>query len=658
MRRFFAGWLVVLLVGGLVYSCGQSEPFEEIEDYGKFDLVNDFDKADGPGVRAVPVSADDSDTAVWEVENDWGDKDTAEARKAGLAWSANSGLNWNEKYAAWIDGLAKVDGYSTSYKTFQIVNPQGKTITAPVSAGTRIFFGHFGWRTSSGRYKKSNLFRSWYKDYSDGNYSASNWPQDSRLRAKKLYGSDDDYQPFIADDARAGAYFDELFLNKRVGHFLILFLSNFGSIHLADSGNTFNVKAEVVRPGDVLLERWQRRGIGHTLVVKTVQPGQIQGTLMAELVSGSMPRRQPKWEDPTASKRYFTMDATGGEGTNYSGDEYAKLGGGLKRWRVARAQEGWYTNTMLPEDVANWISSTNYEAIAARPGIFEDLLEKLDPEAMRDELVNIINDKRLHLRDHPASCSARIGREDAFKDLYELLDEHYSMDKQEVDEEYRDLEDYIFAELVYTESKTCCWNSTTRGMYEIIMDYNQKYLAEGENCRPPVVFMNDGGYGTFADHAAVLGRADEWVDWSEDESCPQRNVASDTELEHAWTDYCTIFGSGSGDCTDDFEPNNIRSAAAELSDGNYQDLSICSGDDDWYVVHPNSGTLTVSIYFTHANGDLDLKATDVDGNQLSISQGTGDSESIEVSVNGEDVYILAFGYSGATGDYDLNITIP
>jgi len=682
-------WLLLAFLPGLWFAaCGGEEIVEE-EYFGKFDLVNDFDKADGMGKAAVPVSADDSNTAVWEVWNDWADTDSADARRAGLAWGADSGLDWNEKFALWIDGLSKTDAHSSSYKTFTITNPQGKTIQAPVlecaevayflratfaswyhlpffveavdSTGTRVFMGHFGWRTASGRYKNSNKFRSWYRDYSDGQYDAGNWPRDEKLRGKKLYGADDDYQPFIGEGARAGAYFDELFLNKRVGHFLILLLSNFGSIHLADSANTFNLEPGAVRQGDLLLERWQRRGIGHTLVVKHVQEGQNPGTLMAELVSGSMPRRQPKWEDPTASKRYFTSNMTGGEGSNWSGDEYAKLGGGLKRWRVARALEGWYTNTSLPRDLDYWISSTDYATIAARPGQFETLLDKLDPEAARDALLAIIEDKRDHLRNYPASCSARIGREEAFRDLYDLMEEHFGMSRQEVDARYRILDDYVFAELVYEQSKTCCWNSTTPAMYEIIMDYEQQLLEQqGDDCSGPLVFMNDNGYEVFRQHAEELGRGDEWVAWSADETCPQSGVATDTEASHEWTPYCDVFGPGSQTCQPDrFEPNNSRDAASAIMDGSHEELTICAGEEDWYWIRPAAGTLRVSIYFSNADGDLDLKLLDDQGQVVSSSAGTGDSETVEVSVSEEaDYFISVYGYSGAENSYSMTITAP
>ena len=730
-KRLF-GVTLVLAALGLVVGCSSGDQ-EEVEFFGEFFLDSDFDKADRvSNAPAIPTSADTSSTAVWAVYNDWGDTDTAAARQAGLAWDANSGLNWNDKYALWIASMPKIDTEDGYYKTLEITNPQGKTIPAPVlecaevayflratfaawynlpymlqaidSTGTRVFMGHFGWRTVDGRYKNSNLFKSWYQDYSGGSYTAANWPEDAKLRGKKLYGSDDDYQPFLEAGARAGTYFDEMFLNKRVGHFLILMLSNFGSIHLADSSNTFNIKPEALREGDVLLERWQRRGIGHTLVVKVVKPGITEGKLVAELVSGSMPRRQPKWENDVASKRYFTMEETGGEGTNYDGEEYAKLGGGIKRWRVARAQSGYYVNTMLPEDVDNWVSSTNYTAIAARPDQFEELLEEVSPDQKRDAVLAIIEDKRAHLRRYPASCSARINREGAFEELYELMEDEFYTNRAEVDRRYRKFEDYVFAELVYQESKTCCWNSSTSNMYEIAMELAEKTVREAGSCAPPPIFMNNNGYGLFQSYAESIGRGHEWVAWSADESCPQSGVAVDLEEEHLWVGFCTIVDEllpplacttdgdcndgvactmdscdsgqcrhtpdhnqcaagetcdagigcvGGGGCTDDaYEQNDSLEEAAAISEGSFDGLMICADDEDWFVV---SGPFTASISFTHANGDLDMTVMDASGTTLDDSQGMGDSETVQVDASG-DLFVQIYGYSSAENGYSLTVT--
>ncbi|NMB73765.1 MAG: hypothetical protein GYA21_01395 [Myxococcales bacterium] len=671
----------------LFASCG--EGIEETDYYGEFDLVTGEGKEDGLGAPAVPLSADSAETAVWEVRNQWADRDTTEARKAGLAWGANSGLDWNQKYALWLESLPRIQG-ENGYTTFSITNPQGKTLPAPAlecaevayflratfaswyglpffieavdAKGQRVFFGHFGWRTANGRYLKSPLFRSWYKDYSKGSYTAANWPRDEKLRAKKLYGNQDDFQPFLGVDAHAGTYFDEMFLNKRVGHFLILFLSNFGSIHLADSSNTFNLKPEAIQPGDVLLERWQRRGIGHTLNVKTVEPGTVQGTLVAELASGSMPRRQPKWEGPVDSKRYFTSQECGGSELSSDGVPYAQLGGGLKRWRIAVAKNGSYLNTVPDADRANWISSTNYSELGARPERFRTLLEEPDPALKREALLQAIESARAYLREHPASCSARTNREKAFAELYALNQESFYISREETDRRYRSLEDYVFAELDYPKSKTCCWNTTTAAMAQIVLDYNRSIVKASPSCVRPVVFMNDNGYQAFADYAAQTGHAADWKPWSEDEPCSQRGVTKDTEAAHAWTDFCDIASVllGSSGCTDDgFERNNTLATAAALEAGTQSDLMLCPGDEDYFQLSTRVGTVRATIQFSNAAGDLDLELLDGSGASLSRSTGSGDSETVQADLTAAGTVIVrVYGYRGASAPYSLSVVLP
>ena len=152
-----------------------------------------------------------------------------------------------------------------------------------------------------------------------------------RLKGRGLYGGGDEVEflPLVnGKTARAGAYFDEIFLNKRVGHFMLLALSWFGSMHLADGANMFHVKADAIKAGDVLLERWQRRGIGHTIpVMRAVWVESDRLELV--VATGSMPRRYPKWEEGPAAGRYFKDESAGGPGENSDGDAYAALGGGL-----------------------------------------------------------------------------------------------------------------------------------------------------------------------------------------------------------------------------------------------------------------------------------------------------------------------------------------
>ena len=531
------------------------------------------------GRRGLSVNVDSSDLSVWEIKNQWTDTDTEAARAAGLAWGEDSGLNWDEKFQRWVGSMKKIDAESYG-STFMLTTPFGREVPAPAlecaevamflrvtfaswynlpffmeardSEGNRLYFGHFGIRTAAARYGRMPYFRSRYEDYSEKadaiRAGEAEWPTDAKLAGLTIPGSQDDAQPMLGEDAHAGAYFDHIYLNKRVGYFMRLLLTYFGSMNLADSANTYNLAPEAVQPGDVLLERWQRRGIGHALVVMrsrdlgvTEIDGEEVPQLEAELASGSMPRRQPKWESPAASKRVFTLSYTGGEG-------YEKLGGGLKRFRSAVNEGGRWTNVVLRGDRDAFISNTDYDAIAERPDRFEVILSELSPEEKLVALVELVESKRQHLRRYPASCSARIGREQAFDDLYETAaDPAIGWSKDEVDRRFRKVEDYVFAELVYDKSKTCCWNSTNSTMYDVIMELNETRIEDPETgqCQEVLVFMNrddeGDGYQLFADFAEATGRGDAWVKWSEDEFCAQRDVAEDTLEVTEAAPLCSVY---------------------------------------------------------------------------------------------------------------------
>ncbi|MBU1238922.1 PPC domain-containing protein, partial [Myxococcota bacterium] len=644
------------------------------------------------GRPGLATSYDNTDTQVWAVTNQWEDTSTTAAKKAGVSWDANSGLNWDQKYHLWVSSMERTAGYNTYYDTFTFKTPWGKTLPAPKlecaevaiflritfaswynlpfyleaidGERARIFFGHFGARTITDRYKNTPLYRTAYSDHTtamashDNDYIVANWPADSKLRTKGLYGGGDE-QEFLGDDLLSGAYFDEIFLNKRVGHFLLLTLTYFGSMHMADSRNTYNLVPDAIQPGDLLVERWQRTGIGHVMVVKSAEElpdNQVEATI----VSGSMPRRQPKWETPVASKDYFTSEECGGEGTNYDGDEYVKLGGGLKRWRVAKNVNGNWMNSWMNSDEASWICDTDWERLKVRPATFESLLGEVDPVAKREAILIQIEDARNHLRNYPASCSARERREKAFTKLYEVNAEHFSMDKLATDQEYRTKEDYIFAELVYTQSKTCCWNSSTAAMYQIVMDYNNALQEEAQQCIDPVVFMNAEGYGVFQAYAEETGRGGLWKPWTADESCPQANVTSDTQKDHEWSAYCDVFDTSTPvepTCTDDaLEDNDNPAQARALQDDHLIDLKICPSDDDWYSLEIASARTALSITFVHTNGDLDLSLHDSAGTEISSSTSISDTESVDLSALSSGTYLIrVYGYNGAENSYNLTI---
>ena len=248
--------------------------------------------------------------------------------------------------------------------------------------------------------------------------------------------------------------------------------------------------------------------------------------------------------------------------------------------------------------------------------------------------------------------------------------ENFGVTPGEVDRQYRRLEDYVFAELVYQESKTCCWNSSTPAMHEIIMDYNRTVVEGGANmCSAPVPFMarnaggGDDGYAIFREYAQSIGRGDEWVDWSADETCPQADTVTDSLAETSAKPYCdlgldpgmepdptpnpTPMLGGCGDTGGD------RAGAVTLEPGVYEGLRICEDERDWFTVYV-SGQVEVSIDFRHAEGDLDLGVYDASGQTLASSASTTDRESVTVEADSQ-IFIEVFGYLGAAADYTLTI---
>jgi hypothetical protein len=531
---------------------------------GPLDVTEPMGKEDNAGRPGPLVSNNTSATQVWIAKNRWEDRDTTEARKAGMAWPTNSGLDWDEKFSRWVESLRIIPG-EEGYDTFELSTPWGKTIVAPVlecaesqmflrasfaawyqlpfmletsSASGRVYFGHFGIRTATAKYQNTPSFAWAYKDYSSmtaAELAANGWPRDSALRARAADGLDDAQTPI--GEAHFGAYLDEAHLNKRAGHFIIYLVNFLGSANLADTANTYNLVPEAIRAGDLLIHRWQRTGIGDAKMLKVVTRAST-GVYQARLMSGSMPRRQPKIYSEVASKSFFMEDDTGGPGVNWEGDSYFKLGGGVKRWRVTKNIGGRWTNTWMAADEASWINSTDEARITARPAEFAQLLEEVSPVDKRDALLRQIEDQRAHLLRYPASCAARERRERAFEELYAIAGE-LGTTRAGLDAQYRRLEDYVFAPLVYTQAKTCCWNSTSAEMAQIIMDFATKEQAS--QCAVPTPFRSETtGYSRWATHAASLGEAWAWKAWSEDETCPQRSVTEDLLAPTSSTAWCSL----------------------------------------------------------------------------------------------------------------------
>jgi len=656
---------------------------------GPFDLLPDDAKADGVESLGPTVVAGSS-TEVWAVRNQWDERDTAEARRAGVAWGAGSGLDWEQKFDRWVSSFQVVAraGYG---QTVRISTPFGtRALDAPTlecaevglflratfsswyglpffvtgwdsTSRQPLYAGHFGFVNRRGeRIGNFPNFRTQYTDATSTWREGQTWPTDARLRAMRL--GNDDAVAFLSTGGStlgAGAYFDEIFLNKRVGYFTRLLLLYFGSVNLADSANTFHVQAEALAAGDLLIERWQKRGIGHVMPVfrRVDLDG---GHFEVAIASGSMPRRQPLWTETAQARSYFENDYCGGPALSGDGVPYAQLGGGLRRWRTPVLSGGRWRNLVRMADRMAFLDDSQVDAIGARPARFGELLAAQTPEQRRDAALARVQTARLHLRDYPSSCSARERREDAFADLYEVMQGYFGETRAQVDAAHRTVEDRVFGELEYTRSRTCCWNGSTAAMREIVLAYadkEQRDAAAGMRCVEPTVFRAEAadrmaggdGFGRWRAFASSIGRGAEWRAWSEDEPCAQRDVTEDTSTARTGTALCSLPATPAAVACDPSPANDATASATALGTA-VVDARICSGDQDFYRVDAGTATVSVSVRFVHARGDLDVQAQRADGTVINASEGSTDEE--RVSGTGT-FYVRVFGYGSAVNTYSI-----
>jgi hypothetical protein len=664
------------------------------ESYGisaEIETTGPASKEDGVGRLGPSVSWDNDGAEVWSVYHQWTDI----TDEPGLAWSENSGLNWDEKYQAWVSSL-EIEPLESGYvkETFRLTTPHGRSFIAPVlecaevsifmrstfaawynlpfyleayDRGRPIYLGHFGFRNADGSlFSRTPRFSRAYKDFTRDWREGGAWPSDTKLKGRGLYGGGDevDFLPQVnGQPARAGAYFDGIYLNKRIGHFMLLSLSWFGSMHLADGANMYHIKPEGIKAGDVLLERWQRKGIGHTIpVMRAIWPESTR--LEVAVATGSMPRRYPKWEGTDRASRYFRDEATGGPGVNNDGDEFAKLGGGLRRWRVAVSDGSRYRNTFMPTDRALWINSNDSATLAARVGAFEEYLRPPTPEVRRDIAIDLIKSAREHLRRYPASCSARKNRESAFKDLREVMVAEFGMTVDQVDANHRMLEDYVFETLEYDRSVTCCWNSSNSNMFDIIMDYNHSLISSSTepSCQPPLTFMardrseNDDGYAIFRAHAEQLGRLNEWVSWSEDEACAQAaSTVTDTIATMNALPYCQLSSvempGSTSNCGDAPEDNPI-----EIVEGVYEELKVCSTEYDFFTF-TGEDDVKITVQSEGGSGTLNVAVFDSVGNYIAGSGSADDLHVVELTLEGLQNITIQLYLVGNEGDRSYTLTV-
>jgi len=116
---------------------------------------------------------------------------------------------------------------------------------------------------------------------------------------------------------------------------------------------------------------------------------------------------------------------------------------------------------------------------------------------------------------------------------------------------------------------------------------------------------------------------------------------------------------------DAYEPNDFISVpedAPQVWPPGVDDLTICPFDQDWFRVEvPGGSTLTVSILFSHDEGDLDLRLYDAAYSltvPVASSTSSTDDETIVWSVPFDGTYLIRVaGFAGASAGYDLVVAI-
>jgi len=121
-----------------------------------------------------------------------------------------------------------------------------------------------------------------------------------------------------------------------------------------------------------------------------------------------------------------------------------------------------------------------------------------------------------------------------------------------------------------------------------------------------------------------------------------------------------------GNCSSDIMENNDSMQKADtkplLTEGKYDNLTICSGDNDYYALDLTAGdNLYVNLYFNMKNNkDIDLKLIDSTGNTLIESLGLLDNEHINYNIVETGRYYIKVNGKTFNDEnlYDLEILFP
>lgn len=130
------------------------------------------------------------------------------------------------------------------------------------------------------------------------------------------------------------------------------------------------------------------------------------------------------------------------------------------------------------------------------------------------------------------------------------------------------------------------------------------------------------------------------------------------------TTYNSISSYLSAGSDDAYENNDTCATARSMTAGTYSNLVVkrySGGDEDWFSVSVGAGqTLTVSLSFTHASGDVELELYSAcGGSLLASSTGNTNSESVSWTNSGGSAvtrYVRVYLYDDTRATYSMTIS--
>lgn len=156
----------------------------------------------------------------------------------------------------------------------------------------------------------------------------------------------------------------------------------------------------------------------------------------------------------------------------------------------------------------------------------------------------------------------------------------------------------------------------------------------------------EGGECDLAEHVCIDTRCQGDEDCGEGEFCDR--ITGECELDE--------------ECQDDnFEPNNAQEEARALGEGEFEGLSVCEGDEDWFDIELQAGDgLEIAAAFSHAAGNLDIELFDPTLRRVAAGTSSNDDERIFTEgLSRSGIYKLrVFGVEGVENkSYSLSVVI-